>query len=155
MQRVSMQRHHWTDVVAIKPPIPPNEPPTSNRLLLLPQPKVHLCLMRGLPHLGPLQMQSVAIALIFTVDVDEHSEAFGNVAFGGQVDAEGLWPVGHGDERFDQTVAVDGAVLFKFEARLRPLDLACNLSETGHSGKSLIKDSSAPYCSDLGGQGMK
>jgi hypothetical protein len=77
-------------------------------------------------------MESVAVALILSINVDEHSEAFGNVAFGGQVDREGLRLVGDGDEGLDEAVAVDGTVLFELEASFGPFDLAGYLSKARH-----------------------
>lgn len=79
-------------------------------------------------------METVAVALVLSINVDEHSEAFGDVALGGQVDAEGLRRAGNRDEGLDDAVAVDGAIFFEFEACFWPFDLACYLSQAGHVG---------------------
>ena len=77
-------------------------------------------------------MESVAIALIFSVDVDEHCETLGDVTFGGQVDREGLRRGRDRDEGLDEAVAVDSPVFFELEACLGPFDLAVYLSEARH-----------------------
>ena len=46
-------------------------------------------------------MESVSIALVVSVDVYEHGQTLGNVAFGGEVDGEVLGFVRDGDEGLD------------------------------------------------------
>jgi hypothetical protein len=118
--------------MTVKPPVPPNKRPPTNRLLLLPQPEVHLRLISRLALLRRLEMESIAVALVLSINVDEHGEAFGDVAFGGKVYTEGLWLLGDGDEGLDEAVAVDGAVLFELETCFGPFDLAGYLAEVRH-----------------------
>jgi hypothetical protein len=116
----------------IKPPISSNKSPLADRLLLLPQPEFHLYLVSRLTFLRRLQMETVAIALVLSINVDEHGEAFGDVALGGQVDAEGLRRAGNRNEGLDDAVAVYGAIFFEFEACFWTFDLACYLSQARH-----------------------
>ena len=120
--------------MTIKSPVSANERPTTNRLLLLPQPEFNVGLISSLALFRRLQVKSVAIALILSVDVDQRSQALSYVALGGQVDREGLRPVGDRDEGLDDAVAVDGAVFFELETRFGPFDLAGYLSEARHLG---------------------
>jgi len=81
-------------------------------------------------------VETVSIALILSVDVNEHGEAFGDVALGGQVDAERLWRVGDRDEGLDDAIAVDCTVFFELEACFGPFNLAYYLPEARHLGDS-------------------
>lgn len=90
-------------------------------------------------------METVAIALILSINVNEHSEAFGDVTLRGQVDAEGLGRAGNCNEGLDEAVAINGAIFFEREACFWPFDLAGNLSETGHLW-NLVRDQLLLLC---------
>jgi hypothetical protein len=134
--------------MTIKPPISSEKRASADRLLLLPQPEVHLCLVPRLILLRWLQVETVAIALILSINVHEHSEAFGDVTLRGQVDAEGLGRAGDCNESLDEAVAINGAIFFELEACFWPFDLAGNLSETGHLWNSVRYQLLLLYCSN-------
>ena len=134
-KRRSTRRCRPTDVVTIKSPVSANKSSTPDRLLFLPQPEVHFSLISSLALLRRFQVESVAIALILSVHVDEHSKTLSYVAFGSKMDREGLWLVGDRDEGLDNAIAVDGAIFFELEAAFGPFDLARYLSEAWHGGE--------------------
>jgi hypothetical protein len=100
-------------------------------------------------------METVPIALILSVDVNEYGEAFGDVALGGQVDAEGLWRAGDRDEGLNDAIAVDCAVFFEPEACFGPFNLAYYLPEAGHLGKSVRDQYVLLDCSSSEGEQMR
>ena len=119
----------------IKPPISADERPSTNRLLLLTQSKVYLRLASSLALSRLFQVESVAVALILSVDVDQHSQTLGNVPFGCQMDREGLRLLWDRNEGLDKAVAVDSAIFFELETSFGPFDLASYLSEARHLGR--------------------
>lgn len=90
--------------------------------LLLAHTQVDLKELRWRLLLRDNQASAIAIALVLTIDVDEHGNAWGDVAVGREMNCEidlFLW---HGNDCSNIAITVYSAVFFKFDVGIPKLD---------------------------------